>query len=319
MADAVPADTAAVTAPGADDTAADAAPSTIISGGDTAAAAADADVAATAAPAGDWPADWREKVAGTDTAYLKSLSRYASPIDIAKKARSLEQKLSSGDYLKPFPSAGTPEEQATWRKEGGIPADTAGYVSAIKLNGGLVLGEGDKPVAESFAKVAHKNNWTPDQYNDAVSWYYDQQEAQRANQADADMNFQRESLTQLGSEYGPNTKREIAIVTNFLNKNFPAEIATQILISRDSSGRMLGDNAEIVKALNALAHNTQPLETLLPAGTTDVGKGAQDRLNELKGMMKDDTVWRYGPKSKDLQDEYIRLLEGLERHKERAA
>ena len=281
-------DPAAAPAPVVDAAAAAApadAPATIVSGDAAPVVAPDA---AAAVPPGDWPSDWREKVAGNDAAYLKSLARLGSPLDLAKKARSLEQKLSSGEYLKPFPDKGTAEEQATWRKESGIPDKADGYLAAIKLNNGLVLGENDKPIAASFAEIASKNRWTPAQYNEAVSWYYDQQEAQKANQSDADANYHRENIGALGAVYGASLNRELGMVKGFLGSHFPKDVADNMLVARDSTGRMLGDNAQFIQALNALAREVSPLGVMLPAGTSDPAKVAADELGEIRASRRAD-------------------------------
>lgn len=290
------------------------APATIAGG----AAAPASDQAVT--PQADWPTDWREKLAGDDKEYLKQLGRYASPQDVAKKARSLEQKLSSGDYLKPYPALGTPEEQAIWRKEGGIPNTPEEYVTGLKMADGLVAGEADKPLLNNFAKTAREMNLTPDQFGKLSTWFFTQQDAARAAQSDADEAFRSEARMALGAEYGPAVKRELSIVQNFLNTHLPEEARIELLAARGASGRVVGDNPIIIKALSALAHSAFPLETQLPSGTSDVGKAAGDRLNEIKSLMANsNSEYWHGPKSSGIQAEYMKLLEGLEAYKARVA
>ena len=268
--------------------------------------------------AGEWPEDWRERLAGEDKAYLKTLARLASPLELAKKARSLEQKLSSGDYLKPFPAEGTDEDKATWRKEQGIPDKPEGYVESIKLSGGLVLGEADKPVVTELAKSALAANIKPEQFNALTDAYYQIQEQQKIAQVEADGVFHTESLATLGAEFGAGLKRELGVVNSFLSSHFPKEVADSLLAARGPDGRMLGDNPAIIKSFIAAAREVNPLGSLLPAGVSDPAKSAVDRLAELRGMMKDSAVWTYGPKSAELQAQYLALVEGQEKMQARS-
>src|SRR5687767_3918859 len=45
-----------------------------------------------------WPDNWRQEMTGGDEKELKQAERYLTPADVWKKTRSLEQKLSSGEY-----------------------------------------------------------------------------------------------------------------------------------------------------------------------------------------------------------------------------
>ena len=81
-------------APAAIETTADA--GTLI-GGD-----ASAETIEASAPA-DWPADWRQKLAGEDKKTLERLGRMASPADLFKSYRALEQKVSAGELKKGLP------------------------------------------------------------------------------------------------------------------------------------------------------------------------------------------------------------------------
>jgi hypothetical protein len=75
--------------------------------------------AETATPQFDWPDDWRDRFAGEDKTFRRQLERYASPTDLARKARSLERKLSSGEYRRDLPANASDEDKAAWRAERG--------------------------------------------------------------------------------------------------------------------------------------------------------------------------------------------------------
>jgi hypothetical protein len=73
-----------------------------------------------------------------------------------------------------FPANGDDKAKAEWRKERGIPDSAEGYEPKVE---GLVFGEADKPMVDSFKQHAHSKNWTPDQFNEALGWYAAEQEA----------------------------------------------------------------------------------------------------------------------------------------------
>src|SRR5688572_23894721 len=108
--------------------------------------AAAAENAQAIAPA-DWPADWRQKLAGEDKKTLERLGRMASPADLLKSYRALEQKISAGELKKGLPENATPEQVAEWRREQGLPEKPEGYLENLSLPDGVVLGEADKPMA----------------------------------------------------------------------------------------------------------------------------------------------------------------------------
>jgi hypothetical protein len=130
-----------------------------------------------AAPA-DWAPDWREKLSGGDKKELERLARLASPVELYKSYRALEQRVSSGDVKKPLPENPTPEQIAEYRKERGIPETPEAY--KIELPHGIVPGEADKPLLEAFTKAVHEKNWDNDKVNEALSWYFSEQDRQKA-------------------------------------------------------------------------------------------------------------------------------------------
>jgi hypothetical protein len=133
--------------------------------------------------------DWRVQMAGDDKEAIKRLSRFAAPADVFKSFRSLEQKISSGEFKKPLGENATPEEKATWRKENGLPEKADDYVAGLALPSGLVIGEAEKPVVSALASVAHEGNIDPKAFNGLVSKYYELQDQQRQAREDADARF----------------------------------------------------------------------------------------------------------------------------------
>jgi hypothetical protein len=69
---------------------------------------------------------------------------------VADAHLSLQQQLSSGEYVKRLPKDAKPEQVAEWRKNNGIPESPEKY--DFNLPDGLVMGEADLNVARKFLK-----------------------------------------------------------------------------------------------------------------------------------------------------------------------
>ncbi len=292
---------------------------TIAGGGDVEIAKTDTAKAAKDVVAGDWPTDWRQRLAGEDAKELKRLERFGSPLDIMRSYRALEQRVSSGELKKALPENASDEEKATWRKENGIPDKPDGYIEKLALPNGIVPGEADKPILNDFAKRAMEKNWSPNQYNEAVSWYYENLDAQRAAQEDADAQHKQTAEDDLRSEWGPDYRRHVNAVGNLLS-TAPEGLADRLLAGRTADGKKIGDDPAIVRWLSQLSREINPAATLVPAGTSDAGKNISDRIADMEKMMGDRSsdYWR-GPKAEAMQAEYRDLITARDKMKDRAA
>jgi hypothetical protein len=260
-------------------------------------------------PAGDPPAtpDWRSRMAGDDAAFLKRLARFPDEATFAKSFRSLEAKLSSGEYVKPLSPTATPEEKATWRKENGLPDKADDYVTNLALPSGLVIGEAEKPVVAELAAVAHDSNLDPKAFNGLVAKYYEIQDKQRQAQEDADVAFKLESEDALRKDWqGPDFRRNLTAVSNLM-ATWPEGLASSVLAGRDPNGRKLGDNPAFIRQLAALATELNPAATLVPAGTTDPGKNVQQELESIRELRRNDPN-KY-ESDKKLQARELELIE----------
>lgn len=258
-----------------------------------------------------WPDDWRAQLAGPDRGYLKTLDRYASPQDYFKRTRSLERMMSSNQYRRPLSENATDQERAAWRADHGIPDTPDDY--SIELPDGVVLGEADKPVVASFTKDAHANNWSNAQVNQALAWYYAEQDSQRAVQEDSDAQFKGQSEADLRAQWqGADYRRNLAAVNNLL-ATMPEDLAMKLLAGRSPDGRKFGDDPAMIRWLARIQNELNPHATLLPAAA-GAGKAAADRMRDLKALMGDrnSEYWK-GPKADALQSEYRDLIEQAER------
>lgn len=248
--------------------------------------------------------DWRTRFAGEDRSFLKRLSRFEDEAAFAKSYRSLEQKLSVGDFVKALPPDATDAERAVWRTQNNLPETPHAYLDALALPDGLVLGEADRAVAERFAERAHARNWSTAQFNDAVGWYYENLDTEKAARDDADFAYRQKSDLDLREAWpGAEYRRNLATVTNLL-ATWPEGLATRMLAGRTPEGRLLGDDPNFVRQLAMLARELNPQTTLVPATANDRGPSVQQRIGELVTMSGDrnSDYWK-GPKSDGLQQE----------------
>src|SRR5260221_8903666 len=153
---------------------------------------------------GYWPEGWQARIAGTDEKELKQIGRYASPEDIWKKARSLEQRLSSGEYRAVLPKDPKPEELASWRKDNGIPEAADKY--DLK---GLKIPESDKAIVSGIVTRLHAHNPAPAVVREAIQAYYDQQETQSQARAQKDDEQRHAALDALNGEWGRGFRRNV--------------------------------------------------------------------------------------------------------------
>ena len=177
-----------------------------------------------------------------------------------------------------------------------------------------MLGEADKPVISEFAAAAFSSDMDPGHFSALVDKYYELQDRQLADRAEADMAFHNESLSALNTEWGALARREINGVNAFIGQYFPQEMAAGLLSARTPDGRMLGDNPAFIRAIAALNRQVNPVSTLVPAGGNDPTASIGERLAEIRKLQGDGSsdYWR-GPKAEGLQQEYLDLLTAQER------
>lgn len=254
---------------------------------------------------------WREAMAGEDAEAMKTLGRFTEPGALWKSYNELRQKQSKGELksVTPFPAEGTPEDQNAWRKEHGIPEKPEAYDTT--LPGGLVIGDADKPMVDSYLKAAHAANIPNEVVKENLKWYLGTYvpEMQKA-QADQDAEFRSEAAGKLREMWGADYKRNITAVTNLLNQA-PEALRARIWGGRTADGNLIGDDPDIMQFFADLSLTINPVTTLTSGGHVDTAKGVNERLAELDKMMKTDRqAWN---KSPELQDEYQRLVDAKER------
>jgi hypothetical protein len=262
-------------------------------------------------PVGDFPDDWREKLAGDNEKMLNMLKRFGSPKALAEAYDSAQTKIRSGIKAPTLSENATPEEITEFRKANGIPETPDGY--DLSLPNGLVIGEVDKPYVDKFVEKMHGLNATPSVVKAAIEGYY--QLAQEADAAVRGLVEQQKSTndTELKTEWGGDYQRNLNIVSTYLNNHF-GEAGEILANAYDAQGLPLGNNATVLRKLLALAHDHDPVGATIPA----VGMSGADQLTSeietLEKRMKTDPTWHKDTKA---NNRYMELLTAREKIQKR--
>lgn len=288
---------------------------------DPAAPAADPAPAA-AAPATDstpkaWGETWRQELAGTDDKAIKQLERFASPKALWESYQAAYQKIRSGELKAPLPDNATAEQLAAFRQERGIPEKPEGYLE--KLPDGLVIGEIDKPIFESFVKELHAVNADPKVAHAAVAWYNKFQEEQAAKTAESDAGHRTETEDALRAEWGADYRANVNHLKAFL-ESAPEGIADQIANARDSEGRALLNSPAVTRWLVQMAREINPSHTIVPGTGGNQAATIETEILSIQKLMgnQNSEYWK-GPGAEKMQARYRDLLDAQERLKARAA
>ncbi len=238
----------------------------------------------------DWPDDWRDKLAKGDEKVRKRLDRFQSPADILKSWQSLEQKFYSGDVKSKLPDDATEDQIAAYRKENGIPDKPEGYLE--NLPNGLVIGDEDKPLVESYIERVHGKNADPAVVQETLDWYYQIQEDQMAQQAQSDEEVRQKFDDELRAEWGGEYRSNISAIKNFLSQAPDADDGTPlkdlILDSRLSDGTPAGSHPTMLRWLARLASEANPAGFVAPGAGLSQAQGVKDEIAEIEKVMRED-------------------------------
>lgn len=230
---------------------------------------------------GDFPDDWRAKLAGDDEKALKRLERYKSPKDVWSALESAQKKISAGETVPKLPADATDEQVAEYRKANGIPEKADGYLDA--LGSGVVIGDEDKELVNSFLESAHAKNAPPEVVGAALDWYYKVQEDQAAAQAEADKQRRDAAADEMRAEWGNEFRGNINSIKAFLESAPVSDDGTPLgellMGARLSDGTPLGDSPAALRWLAKLANDANP------AGFVAPGTG-QGQIESIEGEIK---------------------------------
>jgi hypothetical protein len=290
---------------------------TLAGGGADAAAAA----AAAAAAKPTFGEKWREDLAGDDKTALTDLARYTDPKAVYKSLRELQTKISKGELkAPPAPLAkdATPEQVTAYRQANGLPDKPEAFVEKLELPNGVVVGEAEKPLVGQFAKMAFDKGWSQQQMNEAVSWWYEAQDASEAQRAEADHSTLVAAQGELIGEWGQQEYKVNMNAVGSLLSTMPEALRNNMLTARMPDGRMVGNTAEFNRWAAAQARELNPSATLVPVGDPNAMKTIETEISAIEKEMADQRsgYWR-GPEADRKQARYRELVDAQEKMKTR--
>lgn len=265
---------------------------------------------------GYWPDDWRTKAVSTTAdekereKFLKRLERFSSPEDALKALREQDKKLSSGKLVEPLPEKPTPEQVTEWRKKQGIPTDIKEY--EIKPEGGIIIGDDDKPVIDAFLPEFLEAGITPAQANKLVAAYFKIRQNDSSALAEFDGTRAKEQEDALRNEWGGEYRINSNINDNLI-ASMPEEVRGNLLGGRMADGTLIKDSADFKKMLNQWAREMNPVATITPNTGKTAMQTIDDRMAQIEGMMGT----RAYTSDNAIQQEYRDLIDQKERIKGR--
>lgn len=234
-----------------------------------------------------WNETWRQDYAGKDEKLLKRLERYASPKAALDALIAAQNKISSGEVKHSLPDKPTAEELTEYRKEHGIPDKPEGYLE--NLPNGLVIGDEDKPLFESFVKGLHDLNSDPKIAAYAVKWYNDFRETEITKQAERDEVNKSATEDALRAEWGNDYRTNVNSIHGLLDAAQP-EVAEAVLNARMADGTALLNNPQVMRWLTSVAREINPVHSIVPGSGSGTGAmgSISEEIGRLEKYMKDE-------------------------------
>jgi hypothetical protein len=272
------------------------------------------------AKAPDFPADWRTRLSGGDEKKAKLLDRFASPSALVDALADVRLKISRGELKNAtkLPDNPTEEQLKAWREENGLPETPAGY--DLTLDGGLVIGEADKPLVDKYTKAMHAAHAPPGAVKAALTAYYNIVAEQEEARSVADGTNRKGAEDALRSEWGPDYRVNVTLFKEALD-TLPNGLGERLLTARDASGRLLGADPDFISHFVALRREANPLSTVLPgSGSTGLQALETEKAAIQKAMgdsnseyWKGEKITKNGRTDTKMAIRYGELLEAEER------
>lgn len=247
---------------------------------------------------GDWPDDWRERLAGDDAAFLRQLKRYSSPTTFAKGFKEREDLIRSGKVQRDMPDASDEKALAEWRKEQGIPDDPSGYVLPDTITKRLV--DADKPMLANFTEFAHKNNLPPSFVEKGAEWYTALSEEVAAKRAEEDRANEESLQDGLRQEWGGEYRANWTLATRWLESSpLGKSLANAVL----PDGSLVGHHKDYVMWAADMGRDRFGDSVF---ASSDAESRHTNRLQEIETLMKSNYQEYL---HKGLEKEHMELLE----------
>lgn len=258
-----------------------------------------------------WPETWRADMSGGDEKEIKQLERYATPADIWRKARALEQRLSSGELKSALPKDATEDQVKQWRAENGIPESIDKY--DIKFDEDM--DDADKARYTEVLKFAHESNLTNSQAQRIIEGIKEVGDKRAEERQAKDHQLAQATQDALRAEFGPDYRQNINMIHGLLD-TAPQGVKQKLLGGRMADGTPIGSDAAVLKFLATLARQINPVTTLVPGAGANIAGAIDDEMSKLEKMMgnRGSEYWK-GPTADKMQARYRELAEAKSRTK----
>jgi hypothetical protein len=266
---------------------------------------------------GDWPDDWRDKLADGDEDTAKLLKRFGSPKAVARALRETRAQVSKGLGAAAEPPENASDEQkAEWRKARGVPDKPEEYKFDAPKDHEWT--DSDREYLTEFGKFAHAKGWSQAQAKDAVDWYMNDQIARLQDQEVAARNRGIETEKALKAEYGKDYSRTVEMVRSYGQEQIGADDWDKLVNMRLSDGSYLGDQPALIKLLATAARDLGD-GTPFEAGTSAGGVSDGDLMKAHKELVSKSVAGDKDAKRKLADPEYDRRITAAYERQARAA
>lgn len=255
---------------------------------------------------GDWPDDWRERLAGGDEDIANAIKRYGSPKGVAKALKEAQALIRSGKIKRDMPDASDEKALSEWRKEQGIPDDPTGYKLPEVVTKRLT--DADKPVLADFTAFAHAKGAPQSVVDIATEWYVNSLENMEAERIAADTAAAEAAEDALRKDWAHGEyKANMTLAKRFI-EGIPG-VGQNWSEARLPDGRRLGDMPEFVAWA---ADQGRAAFGDAAFASPDTAQRHQARKTEIEQTMKTDIRKYY---ESGMDKEYAEILARESRRK----
>jgi hypothetical protein len=267
-----------------------------------------------------WRDDWRQAFATVDGVVdpklLRQAERYDSPEAFAKAHFSLRARMDGGDYITKLPANATPDEVTAWRAQNGIPATAADYLKTLPDS--VKIPEAQKGDINKFLEALHGQHAPPGTANAALDAYYRIVADNQATLSEKNEATKTATVDALNVAWGAEFRGNMNAVKGLLD-SMPNGAGAALLDARMADGTMLLAHEGPMRALAALAREINPAASVIPGAGAAAGKGIDDRIGEIEGIMKKTpNDYFRGEAGEKMQKEYMQLVDARLRMQGRA-
>lgn len=239
---------------------------------------------------------------------LGRLKRFNSVDDALESFFNADKKIADGTYKQKLGDKATPEEIAEYRKANGIPEKPEAYLD--NLPGGLVIGEEDKPLIDTFVKALHAKHADPAVVHAAIKTYYDVVDQAEGARQEANGAAKTAAEDALREEWGADFRANTNLINSFIG-SMPKELSDELFQSSKPDGTQIMNNPAMLKWLAQQARELNYTGAVLPTGQASA-KALSDRKAEIEKVIRTQrTVYDKDPKMRQEYRDIILMEERL--------